>query len=75
MKVLLDTNVLLRMAVVSHPTHAEAVAAVYRIRQRGDQPAIVPQVLYEYWVVATPPLRRMDWVSAHLRLVWPSMSF
>lgn len=55
MKVLLDTNVLLRMAVVSHPTHAEAVAAVYRIRQRGDQPAIVPQVLYEYWVVATRP--------------------
>lgn len=55
MKVLLDTNVLLRLAVVSHPTHAEAVAAVYRIRQRGDQPAIVPQVLYEYWVVATRP--------------------
>lgn len=42
MKVLLDTNVLLRMAVVSHPTHAEAFAAVYRIRQRGDQPAIAP---------------------------------
>lgn len=55
MKVLLDTNVLLRLAVVSHPTHTEAVAAVYRIRQRGDQPAIVPQVLYEYWVVATRP--------------------
>lgn len=61
MKVVLDTNVLLRMAVVSHPTHAEAVAAVYRIRQRGDQPAIVPQVLYEYWVVATRPFEEWTW--------------
>jgi predicted nucleic acid-binding protein len=40
---------------VSHPTHADAVSAVHKIRQRGDQPAIVPQVLYEYWVVATRP--------------------
>lgn len=55
MKVLLDTNVLLRLAVVSHPTHADAVSAVHKIRQRGDQPAIVPQVLYEFWVVATRP--------------------
>ncbi len=55
MKVLLDTNVLLRYTVVSHPTHADAVFAVQKIRQRGDQPAIVPQVLYEYWVVATRP--------------------
>jgi len=54
-KVLLDTNILLRLAVVAHPTHADAVSAVRRIRQRGDQPAIVPQVLYEYWVVATRP--------------------
>jgi predicted nucleic acid-binding protein len=55
-KVLLDTNILLRLAVVSHPTHTDAVAAVHKIRQRGDQPAIVPQVLYEYWVVATRPI-------------------
>ena len=55
MKVLLDTNILLRLAVVSHPTHTDAVSAVHKIRQRGDQPAIVPQVLYEYWVVATRP--------------------
>jgi predicted nucleic acid-binding protein len=54
-KVLLDTNILLRLAIVSHPTHADAVSAVHKIRQRGDQPAIVPQVLYEYWVVATRP--------------------
>ncbi len=55
MKVLLDTNILLRLAVASHPTHTDAIAAVHKIRLRGDQPAIVPQVLYEYWVVATRP--------------------
>ncbi len=55
MKVLLDTNILVRLAVSAHPTHTDAVAAVHKIRQRGDQPAIVPQVLYEYWVVATRP--------------------
>ena len=55
MKVLLDTNVLLRLAVASHPTHVDAVSAVHKIRQRGDQPTIVPQVLYEYWEVATRP--------------------
>ncbi len=55
MKVLLDTNILLRLAVASHPTHIDAVSAVHKIRDRGDQPAIVPQVLYEYWVVATRP--------------------
>jgi predicted nucleic acid-binding protein len=51
-KVLLDTNILLRLAVVSHPTHSDAVSAVHKIRHRGDDPVIVPQVLYEYWVVA-----------------------
>jgi predicted nucleic acid-binding protein len=54
-KVLLDTNILLRLAVASHPTHADAIAAVHKLRLRGDEPAIVPQVLYEYWVVATRP--------------------
>lgn len=56
MKVLLDTNILLRLAVASHPTHGDAVSAVLKIRQRGDQPVVVPQVLYEYWVVATRPV-------------------
>lgn len=35
--------------------HSDAVAAVERLRAAGDQPVIVPQVLYEYWVVATRP--------------------
>lgn len=36
--------------------HADAVSAVKRIRAASNQPVIVPQVLYEYWVVATRPV-------------------
>ncbi len=56
MRVLLDTNILLRMASPGHSMHAEAVSAVMRIRAASNQPVIVPQNLYEYWVVATRPM-------------------
>lgn len=56
MRVLLDTNVLLRMASPGHAMHADAVSAVQRIRAASNQPVIVPQVLYEYWVVVTRPV-------------------
>lgn len=53
---LIDTNVLLRSAQPSHTQHAVAVAAVKATRMRGSIPCIVPQVIYEYWVVATRPV-------------------
>jgi hypothetical protein len=55
MKVLLDTNVLLRMSTPLQPDHLVATSAVERIRKNGNEPVIVPQVAYEYWVVATRP--------------------
>lgn len=54
--ILIDTNVLLRAAQPGHSQYAAAVAGVKTVRQRGDLPCIVPQVLYEYWVVATRPV-------------------
>ena len=33
----------------------EAATALQRLRAIGDLPVIVPQVIYEYWVVATRP--------------------
>jgi predicted nucleic acid-binding protein len=51
--ILVDTNVLLRAAQPSHPHCAAAIAAVKSARLRGYIPCIVPQVIYEYWVVAT----------------------
>jgi predicted nucleic acid-binding protein len=54
-KVLLDTNILTRMVQPAHPVHRIATGAVDALRRRGDQLCVVPQNLYEFWVVATRP--------------------
>jgi predicted nucleic acid-binding protein len=56
MNVLIDTNVLGRLAEPSHPQHQLAHDGTKAIRGRGDLPCVVPQVLYEFWVVATRPV-------------------
>lgn len=55
MIVLLDTNVVLRWVNPLDGRHAEIAAAIEAIRDAGHTPAVVPQVLYELWVVATRP--------------------
>src|SRR5262249_46175376 len=55
MNVLLDTNILGRMAEPGPVQHQLAVDAVAALVCRGDSPCLVPQVLYEFWVVATRP--------------------
>ncbi|MBX9790395.1 MAG: type II toxin-antitoxin system VapC family toxin [Pirellulales bacterium] len=55
MLVLVDTNVLLRVIEPRHPDHASAVTAVRRLRETGCELCLVPQVHYEFWVVATRP--------------------
>jgi predicted nucleic acid-binding protein len=55
MRYLLDTNVLLRLAESGHAGHRAAVQAVERLERRGDDLLIVPQILYEFWSVATRP--------------------
>jgi predicted nucleic acid-binding protein len=56
MNVLLDTNILGRMAEAGHPQHRTAVDATVATISRGDSPCLVPQVLCEFWVVATRPV-------------------
>jgi predicted nucleic acid-binding protein len=56
MLVLLDTNILLRLAVPVHPMHMVARDAVIKLQAKGDRLVIVPQNIYEYWVVATRPI-------------------
>jgi predicted nucleic acid-binding protein len=56
MRVLLDTNILTRSFQDRHEQHATAVEAVAVLRARGDELFVVPQVLFEFWVVATRPL-------------------
>jgi len=58
MRVLLDTNVLARIAQPGHLHHATALTAVDRLRQRGDELFIVPQCLYELWVICTRPVEQ-----------------
>ncbi len=56
MNVLFDTNILLRMAQAGHSHHQISIDASAIIYRRGDTPCLVPQVLYEFWVVVTRPL-------------------
>ena len=51
--ILVDTNIVLRAAQPSHSLHALAVASVTNLRLANETLCLVPQVLYEYWVVAT----------------------
>jgi len=52
---LLDTNILTRLAQPDHAQHLAARDAVRLLLERGEDLAIVPQNLYEFWVVATRP--------------------
>jgi predicted nucleic acid-binding protein len=56
MNVLIDTNILIRLEDSLDPRHAEAMAAVERLKRDGHDCQIVPQNLYEFWVVATRPV-------------------
>ncbi len=55
MSVLVDTNVLLRAAQPESRDYADAKAALLMLRDKGTELCLVPQVIYEYWVVATRP--------------------
>jgi predicted nucleic acid-binding protein len=55
MLILTDTNILLRLVEQKHPQHGIAADAIEIFEARGHQPCIVPQVGYEFWVVATRP--------------------
>ncbi|MCI0331690.1 MAG: PIN domain-containing protein [Planctomycetes bacterium] len=56
MRILLDTNVLCRLAERGHPHHGVAESAVTKLRNEQHELCLVPQVLYEYWVVVTRPI-------------------
>ena len=55
MNILLDTNILLRANQPNHPMHSLAMQAVESAISSGHELCLAPQVLYEFWVVATRP--------------------
>ena len=50
--ILLDANILLRMADRADPLYDTTRNAVFQ-KRRTDQLVIVPQTLFEFWAVAT----------------------
>jgi hypothetical protein len=55
MRVLVDTNVLLRSAQPSHPLCLQATHAVSKMIRQGDSVFFSPQNVGEFWNVATRP--------------------
>lgn len=53
---LLDANILVRLCETKHPQHKRIVKAIKLIDKREDPCVLVPQALYEFWVVATRPI-------------------
>lgn len=56
MTILVDTNVLARIAQPGHAHHVIALAASDRLILDGHDLRVVPQCLYEFYVVATRPI-------------------
>ena len=56
MSVLVDTNIPIRATDGKSSDHSVANLAVQRLIDRGESLVVVPQVLYEWWVVATRPI-------------------
>lgn len=52
---LVDTNVLLRLVVPTSAQHPQAAQAVKAMLLRGDELLLAPQVVMEFWSVATRP--------------------
>jgi predicted nucleic acid-binding protein len=52
---LLDTNILLRLAEPSHPTHSASLSATQSLARNGHTLYVFPQNIIEFWSVATRP--------------------
>lgn len=55
MRILVDTNVLLRLRDLNSPHHWACVGALDRLRVQNEEVFVCAQVLIEYWTVATRP--------------------
>lgn len=56
MRFLIDTNVLTRSIRRNDPQHTVATNAIKHLLRSEYQLFIVPQVIYEFWVVCTRPV-------------------
>lgn len=56
MNTLLDSNILVRTIQPAHHMHWIALDAITELRRQGDTLCLVPQNIYEFWVVCTRPV-------------------
>ena len=56
MRILLDTNVLITYANHFSPLQEQVVTSFDQLDNIGFRLFVVPQVIYEFWVVATRPV-------------------
>lgn len=56
MNVLVDANILLRLAEPGHHQHRAAADTTAALRTQGHILCVVPQNFYEFWVVFTRPV-------------------
>lgn len=55
MRILLDTNIVVRLSEPATPQAHDVRRAVAQLPEQGFECCLVPQVVYEYWSVATRP--------------------
>ena len=55
MSYLSDTSIVLRLAQPHLPIYQTVFQALAKLRRSGEQIIVVPQILVEFWVVATRP--------------------
>lgn len=55
MRIALDTNIVLRTANTADAEHGRVRGLVETLTAAGNDLCVAPQVVYEYWVVATRP--------------------
>src|SRR5688572_8579866 len=53
MRILVDTNILGRLSQPEHPLQQVTARAAKTLLDEGHELRTVPQVLYEYWAIAT----------------------
>lgn len=54
--ILLDTNILVRFACGTDPAHLVVRIVIQHLLSRRELLCVVPQNIYEFWVVATRPI-------------------
>lgn len=54
--ILIDSNILVRYANRNDPQFAQVDLLIHKLYSEGTQICIVPQNIYEFWVVATRPI-------------------